>query len=108
MKLEVAVLPVSDVDRAKAFYQGLGWRLDADFVTGPDFRVVQMTPPGSACAVIFGTGITSAAPGSAQGLHLVVSDILAARAEPGGTTCTTRWPSPMGVSTISTKPACSV
>jgi len=81
MKLEVAVLPVSDVDRAKAFYQGLGWRLDADFVTGLDFRVVQMTPPGSACAVIFGTGITSAAPGSTEGLQLVVTDIDAARAE---------------------------
>jgi len=75
------VLPVSDVDRAKTFYQGLGWRLDADFVTGPDFRVVQMTPPGSACAVIFGTGITSAAPGSTEGLQLVVTDIDAARAE---------------------------
>jgi len=81
MKLEVVVVPVSDVDRAKAFYQALGWRLDADFVTGPDFRVVQMTPPGSACAVIFGTGITSAAPGSAQGLQLVADDIDAARAE---------------------------
>ena len=81
MKLEVVVLPVSDVDRAKAFYQGLGWRLDADFVTGPDFRVVQMTPPGSGCAVIFGTGITSAAPGSTEGLQLVVTDIDAARAE---------------------------
>ena len=81
MKLEVAVLPVSDVDRAKAFYQGLGWRLDADFLTGPDFRVVQMTPPGSACAVIFGPGITSAAPGSTEGLQLVVTDIDAARAE---------------------------
>src|SRR5690349_9644583 len=80
-RLEVVVLPVSGVDRAKAFYQGLGWRLDADFVTGPDFRVVQMTPPGSACAVIFGTGVTSAAPGSTQGLQLVVTDIDAARAE---------------------------
>ena len=81
MKLEVVVLPVSDVDRAKAFYQGLGWRLDADFATGPDFRVVQVTPPGSACAVIFGTGISSAAPGSAEGLQLVVTDIDAARSE---------------------------
>jgi catechol 2,3-dioxygenase-like lactoylglutathione lyase family enzyme len=81
LKLEVVVLPVSDVDRVKAFYQGLGWRLDADFVTGPDFRVVQMTPPGSACAVIFGNGITSAAPGSTEGLQLVVTDIDAARAE---------------------------
>jgi catechol 2,3-dioxygenase-like lactoylglutathione lyase family enzyme len=83
-KLEVVVLPVADVDRAKAFYQGLGWRLDADFVTGPDFRVVQMTPPGSACAVIFGTGITTAAAGSADGLQLVVGDIDAARAELAG------------------------
>ena len=80
-KLEVVVLPVADVDRAKAFYQGLGWRLDADFVTGPDFRVVQIAPPGSACGVIFGTGITTAAPGSADGLQLVVGGIDAARAE---------------------------
>ncbi len=81
MKLEVVVVPVSDVDKAKGFYQGLGWRLDADFATGPDFRVVQVTPPGSPCSVIFGTGITSAAPGSAQGLQLVVDDIDAGRAE---------------------------
>jgi catechol 2,3-dioxygenase-like lactoylglutathione lyase family enzyme len=80
-KLEVVVVPVADVDRAKAFYQGLGWRLDADFVTGPDFRVVQVTPPGSACAIIFGTGVTSAAAGSAQGLQLVATDIDAARAD---------------------------
>ena len=83
-RLEVVVIPVSDVDRAKAFYQGLGWRLDADFATGPDFRVVQLTPPGSACAVIFGTGVTSAAPGSAEGLQLVTGDIEAARAELAG------------------------
>jgi catechol 2,3-dioxygenase-like lactoylglutathione lyase family enzyme len=81
MKLEVVVVPVSDVDKAKDFYQGLGWRLDADFATGRDFRVVQLTPPGSACSVIFGTGITSAAPGSAQSLQLVVTDIDMARAE---------------------------
>ena len=81
MKLEVVVLPVSDVDRAENFYKMLGWRLDADFVSSPDFRVVQLTPPGSQASVIFGTGITSAAPGSAQGLHLVVTDIEAARAE---------------------------
>lgn len=80
-KLEIVVLPVSDVDKAKDFYQGLGWRLDADFATGPDFRVVQLTPPGSPASVIFGTGITSAAPGSAQGQQLVVSDIDAARQE---------------------------
>ena len=81
MKLEVVVIPVSDVDRAKAFYTGLGWRLDADF-SGPDgFRVVQVTPPGSACSVIFGSGISAAAPGSADGLQLVVSDIAEARAE---------------------------
>jgi catechol 2,3-dioxygenase-like lactoylglutathione lyase family enzyme len=79
--LEVVVIPVSDVDKAKAFYQGLGWRLDADFATGPDFRVVQVTPAGSPCSVIFGTGITSAAPGSAQGPQLVVQDIDAARAD---------------------------
>jgi catechol 2,3-dioxygenase-like lactoylglutathione lyase family enzyme len=81
MKLEVLVLPVSDVDRAKRFYETLGWRLDADFVTGPDFRVVQLTPPGSEAAIIIGNGLTSAVPGSVQGLHLVVSDIEAARAE---------------------------
>jgi catechol 2,3-dioxygenase-like lactoylglutathione lyase family enzyme len=80
-KLEVVVIPVSDVDRAKRFYAGLGWRLDADVITGDDFRVVQFTPPGSPCSIIFGTGVTSAQPGSAQGLHLVVSDIEAARAE---------------------------
>jgi catechol 2,3-dioxygenase-like lactoylglutathione lyase family enzyme len=81
MKIEVVAIPVSDVDRAKHFYGGLGWRLDADFVIGEDFRVVQFTPPGSPCAIHFGKGITSAAPGSAQGLYLVVSDIEAARAE---------------------------
>ncbi len=84
MKLEVVVLPVADVDRAKNFYNALGWREDADFAAGEDFRVVQLTPPGSACSVIFGTGITSAAQGSAQGLHLVVTDIDAARAELAG------------------------
>jgi predicted enzyme related to lactoylglutathione lyase len=81
MKLEVVVVPVSDVDKAKGFYQALGWRLDADFVTGEDFRVIQLTPPGSPCSVIFGTGITSATPGSAQGLQLVVTDVEAARTE---------------------------
>jgi catechol 2,3-dioxygenase-like lactoylglutathione lyase family enzyme len=81
MKLEVMVVPVADMDRAKNFYNALGWREDADFAAGADFRVVQLTPPGSGCSVIFGTGVTSAAPGSAQGLHLVVTDIEAARAE---------------------------
>jgi catechol 2,3-dioxygenase-like lactoylglutathione lyase family enzyme len=81
LKLEVIVIPVADVDRAKGFYGGLGWRPDADVVIGGDFRVVQFTPPGSPCSVIFGQGITSAAPGSAQGLHLIVSDIEEARAE---------------------------
>jgi catechol 2,3-dioxygenase-like lactoylglutathione lyase family enzyme len=81
MKLEVVVLPVADVDRAKRFYQALGWRLDADFAGEGDFRVVQLTPPGSSCSVIFGTGVTSAVPGSAEGLQLVVTDIEAARAE---------------------------
>jgi catechol 2,3-dioxygenase-like lactoylglutathione lyase family enzyme len=81
IRLEVVVLPVSDVDRAKEFYVGLGWRLDADFVDGDDFRVVQLTPPGSPCSIIFGTGITTAAPGSADGLYLVVDDIEAAHAE---------------------------
>ena len=82
-KLEVVVLPVSDVDKAKDFYTGLGWRLDADYTSG-DFRVVQLTPPGSPCSVIFGAGVSSAPPGSAQGLHLVVTDIDAARAELAG------------------------
>jgi catechol 2,3-dioxygenase-like lactoylglutathione lyase family enzyme len=81
MKLEVVVIPVSDVDRAKNFYAGLGWRLDADFATGDDFRVIQFTPPGSPCSIIFGKGLTLAAPGSAQGLHLIVSDVVAAHAE---------------------------
>lgn len=81
MRLEVVVVPVSDVDRAKSFYQSIGWRLDADF-PGPDgFRVVQLTPPGSGCSVIFGSGVTEAAPGSSDGLQLVVDDIDAARAE---------------------------
>ncbi|SCB58577.1 Catechol 2,3-dioxygenase [Rhizobium aethiopicum] len=80
MKLEVVVIPVSDVDRAKAFYTGLGWRLDADVPGSDGFRVVQVTPPGSPCSVIFGSKITSALPGSAQGLHLIVSDIEMAHA----------------------------
>jgi catechol 2,3-dioxygenase-like lactoylglutathione lyase family enzyme len=81
MKLEIVVIPVSDVDRAKNFYSKLGWRLDADFAAGDDFRVIQFTPPGSGCSVIFGRNVTSAAPGSAQGLYLIVSDIAAARDE---------------------------
>jgi catechol 2,3-dioxygenase-like lactoylglutathione lyase family enzyme len=81
MKLEVIVIPVSDVDRAKRFYGGLGWRLDADFAAGDDFRVIQFTPPGSGCSVIFGKNVTVAAPGSIKGLYLIVSDIKAARDE---------------------------
>ncbi len=81
MKLEVVVVPVADVDRAKDFYQRLGWRLDADFPFDNGFSVVQFTPPGSGCAIQFGTNITSAAPGSAEGLYLIVSDIEAARDE---------------------------
>jgi catechol 2,3-dioxygenase-like lactoylglutathione lyase family enzyme len=81
MKLEVVVIPVADVDRAKRFYGDLGWRLDADFVVGDAFRVVQFTPPGSPCSIHFGIGVTPAAPGSARGLYLVVPDILAGRAE---------------------------
>jgi catechol 2,3-dioxygenase-like lactoylglutathione lyase family enzyme len=84
LKLEVVVIPVSDVDRAKEFYAGLGWRLDADFPFDNGFRVVQFTPPGSGCSVQFGSNITSAAPGAAQGLYLVVSDIQAARDELAG------------------------
>jgi catechol 2,3-dioxygenase-like lactoylglutathione lyase family enzyme len=80
MKFEIVVIPVSDVDRAKEFYEGLGWRLDADYATD-GFRVIQFTPPGSGCSVIFGENVTAAAPGSAQGLYLIVSDIAAAREE---------------------------
>jgi catechol 2,3-dioxygenase-like lactoylglutathione lyase family enzyme len=79
MKFEIVVIPVSDVDRAKEFYAKLGWRLDADFDNGKDFRVVQFTPPGSGCSVIFGRNVTPAAPGTAQGLYLIVSDIEVAR-----------------------------
>jgi catechol 2,3-dioxygenase-like lactoylglutathione lyase family enzyme len=81
MKFEVVVIPVSDVNRAKSFYQGMGWRLDADFDDGKGFHIVQFTPPGSSTSVIFGTNVTPSAPGSAQGLYLVVSDIEAARQE---------------------------
>jgi len=81
MKFEIVVLPVSDVDRAKEFYAKLGWRLDADFAHENDFRVIQFTPPGSGCSVIFGKNVTAAAPGSAQGLYLIVSDVEAARKE---------------------------
>ena len=79
MKFEIVVIPVSDVDRAKEFYGRLGWRLDADYDNGKDFRIVQFTPPGSGCSVIFGKNVTGAAPGSAQGLYLIVADIGAAR-----------------------------
>jgi catechol 2,3-dioxygenase-like lactoylglutathione lyase family enzyme len=81
MKLEIVIIPVSDVARAKEFYGRLGWRLDAEFASGGDFHVIQFTPPGSGCSVIFGKNVTAAAPGSAQGLYLIVSDIEAARAE---------------------------
>ena len=81
MKLEVVVLPVSDVDRAKHFYADLGWRLDIDYASGDDYRVVQFTPPGSGCSIIFGKNVTTAAPGSAKDLHLIVSDVEAARSD---------------------------
>ena len=81
MRLEVVVLGVSDVDRARDFYVGLGWRLDADLAVDAGYRVVQVTPPGSACSIIFGTGVTAAAPGSAEGLQLSVYDIDDARAD---------------------------
>jgi catechol 2,3-dioxygenase-like lactoylglutathione lyase family enzyme len=81
MKLEVVTLPVSDVDRAKSFYQSLGWRLDADLTAGDDFRAVQFTPPRSQCSIHFGKGITTAEPGSVQRLELVVEDIDSARAD---------------------------
>ena len=80
-KLEAVVIPVSDVDRSKSFYVSLGWRLDADFAVGDSFRVVQFTPPGSPASIHFGKGVTSAAPGSAQNIYLIVSDIKAAHAE---------------------------
>ena len=79
MRFEIVVIPVSDADRAKEFYAKLGWRLDADYDDGKGFRVIQFTPPGSGCSVIFGKNVTPAAPGSAQGLYLIVSDIEAAR-----------------------------
>jgi len=81
LKLEVVVIPVADVDRAKAFYQGLGWRLDADFANRDQWRLVQMTPPGSPCSVMFGKGFTGAVPGSVQGTFLVVDNLATARAE---------------------------
>jgi catechol 2,3-dioxygenase-like lactoylglutathione lyase family enzyme len=81
MKLEVVVLPVSDVDRAKRFYLSMGWRLDADFASGDNWRIVQVTPPGSACSFFFGKGLTAATPGCVQGLLVMVDDIDAARAE---------------------------
>ena len=81
LKLEVVVIPVSDVDRAKRFYGGLGWRLDADFTNGAGWRVVQITPPGSPCSIHFGKGVTTAVPGSIKNLYLVVSDIEVARGE---------------------------
>ena len=81
MKFEIVIIPVSDVDRAKEFYGRLGWRLDGDFSDGDDWRGIQFTPPGSGCSIIFGKSVTPAAPGSAQGLYLIVSDIEAARTE---------------------------
>jgi catechol 2,3-dioxygenase-like lactoylglutathione lyase family enzyme len=81
LKLEVVILPVSDVERAKRFYEGLGWRLDADFSNGDVWRAVQLTPPGSPCSIIFGKGMTAAAPGSVQGNFLIVDDVEAASAE---------------------------
>lgn len=81
MKFEIVVIPVSDIDRAKEFYAKLGWRLDADYDNGTDFRVLQFTPPGSGCSVIFGRNVTPAAPGSAQGMYLIVSDVEGARKE---------------------------
>lgn len=81
VKLEVVIVPVADVDRALRFYQGLGWRLDADYEAGPTFRIVQLTPPGSPCSIQFGRGLTPAAPGSLQGTYLVVDDLEQARAD---------------------------
>src|SRR3954465_6167108 len=81
LKPEVVVLPVSDVDRAKTFYEGLGWRLDADFPIDENFRIVQMTPPASLASIQFGTGLTDMAPGSLEGMYLIVDDVEAARAD---------------------------
>ena len=81
LKLEVVILPVADVDRAKRFYEGLGWRLDGEFTNGPNWRAVQMTPPGSPCSIQFGKGITTVAPGSVKNSYLVVSDVDVARKE---------------------------
>jgi catechol 2,3-dioxygenase-like lactoylglutathione lyase family enzyme len=81
LKIEVVVIPVSNVDRAKTFYAGLGWRLDADYASGDNYRVIQFTPPGSGCSVIFGKNVTAAVPGSAQGLYLIVSGLEVARKE---------------------------
>src|SRR4029078_11668168 len=81
LKLEVVVLPVADVERSKRFYEGLGWRVDGDFTNGPEWRAVQMTPPGSPCSIHFGKGITTAEPGSIKNLYLVVSAVEAARRE---------------------------
>jgi len=84
LKLEIVVVPVSDVDRAKGFYEKLGWRLDADITAGADLRVVQFTPPGSQCSIFIGKGLTPAAPGSLQGLYLIVPDVEGAHAEMAG------------------------
>jgi catechol 2,3-dioxygenase-like lactoylglutathione lyase family enzyme len=81
LRFEVTVMPVSDVERAKAFYQGLGWRLDADFPISEDYRVVQFTPPGSPASIQFGTGMTALAPGSMKDMYLIVDDLDAARDE---------------------------
>lgn len=81
VRLEVVVLPVSDVDRAKRFYEGLGWQLDAEFADGDGYRLMQLTPPGSGCSIIFGERVSSAPPGSSEGLHLAVYDIDEARAD---------------------------
>jgi len=81
LKFEIVVIPVSDVDRAKEFYARLGWRLDADYDSGKDFRVIQFTPPGSGCSIIFGKNVTPAAPGSSKGMYLIVSELEAARKE---------------------------
>ena len=99
LKLELIVLPVENVDRAKNFYAGLGFRLDADFATDDGFRVVQLTPPGSPASIIFGDGVSAAAPGSVEGLHLVVDDIEAAREQlaAGGAQVSEVWHDATGV-----------
>ena len=104
-KLELVAVPVSDVDRAKSFYEQVGFNVDVDHAAGDDFRVVQLTPPGSACSITIGIGLTTAAPGSTQGLHLVVTDVERARAGCGCRRCGAAGGAGRGASTPGDGPA---